>query len=513
MSAAFTNKRNMAESHIKNKINIDKGWAWVVMVTSYLGMTVLCTALYMNGVIYVELLDKYGEGEAKTSLVGALCSGLLCCLAPIVGALNNKISCRFSMVLGGAITTIGFATCAFVSSLNMIIIFNGIFVGIGFALSMSGLICVVGFYFERHRDIVLSVVFLTVGISMFISAPFGLYLLTEHGLTATYLIQASIQAQMCIFGVLSRPSVIERRVQKQKQIECKEDTKMKSASYVDVTLLKNRSYLCILFSIATWNFCLAAGFIHLPNYVSVRSGTNSDISLIMLLFSLSNLAGRFLGSVTVSRMHGNSAKIYSCELGISGIITVLFPLYSRFQIGIYVFAIQLGVFTGWPNTMMMPISLDYVGISKLSEAYGYYYLFCGVGFFTGPVLIGYIYGVSGSYEYSFVVAGAILMFGSLSAAGSLWFRNSKSSDELSITEIRSIQNCTSTEANIGASNGSVKSGYVSEVNIGSSLVSLKSGSVIDLISCSQTLYLRDTGFEPENVTDPKEVKSLLDIQR
>jgi hypothetical protein len=70
----------MADENSVKKSNIDRGWAWVVMITSYLGIIILSTALYMNGVIYVELLNKYGEGEAKTSLVGALCGGLLSCL-------------------------------------------------------------------------------------------------------------------------------------------------------------------------------------------------------------------------------------------------------------------------------------------------------------------------------------------------------------------------------------------------------------------------------------------------
>ena len=76
----YNQRIDMSGDTVEKKANIDRGWAWVVMVTSYLGMIILCTALYMNGVIYVELLERYGEGEAKTSLVGALCSGLLCCL-------------------------------------------------------------------------------------------------------------------------------------------------------------------------------------------------------------------------------------------------------------------------------------------------------------------------------------------------------------------------------------------------------------------------------------------------
>ena len=66
--------------------DIDTGWAWVAALSVYLTMVINCTALYMAGVIYIALLDKYKEGKAKTSLVGALNSGLLCVLCKLTKA-------------------------------------------------------------------------------------------------------------------------------------------------------------------------------------------------------------------------------------------------------------------------------------------------------------------------------------------------------------------------------------------------------------------------------------------
>lgn len=73
--------------------DIDRGWAWIVMIATYLGMTVYCTTLYMNGILYIALLDRYREGEAKTSLVGAVSSGLLC----YSGIVLNSRSLHFIM--------------------------------------------------------------------------------------------------------------------------------------------------------------------------------------------------------------------------------------------------------------------------------------------------------------------------------------------------------------------------------------------------------------------------------
>ena len=67
----------------KGDPDIDRDWAWLVLIVVYLGIIIISTSLYMTGVLYVALLDQFGEDEAKTSLVGALNSGLLCLLGTV----------------------------------------------------------------------------------------------------------------------------------------------------------------------------------------------------------------------------------------------------------------------------------------------------------------------------------------------------------------------------------------------------------------------------------------------
>ncbi|KAL4230167.1 hypothetical protein ACF0H5_010552 [Mactra antiquata] len=285
--------------------------------------------------------------------------------------------------------------------------------GLGYGVSSSGLICAAGFYFEKWRDVVISTAFLTVGVSMFLSAPLGLFLIGRYGLTSAFLIIACVQAQMCVFGVICKPSVIEAEVHAQKIAERESKETSNSKTYLDLSLLKNVSYMGYLCSTATWNFALTVAIMHLPNYVKVLAGTDSDIGYLMSSFSMANFVGRLAGSLTISKLHSKGIYMHVLVLLITGLLSSAFPLYAKLGGGVYVFTIQLGIFTGWPNAMMTPISLSFVGVAKLSEAYGLAYVFCGIGVSTGPVLIGYLYSLYGSYEYSFVVAGGLLLLGSL----------------------------------------------------------------------------------------------------
>ncbi|XP_052784451.1 monocarboxylate transporter 13-like isoform X1 [Mya arenaria] len=406
----------------KIRPDIDRGWAWVVMAAVYMGMMIYCITLYMNGVLYLALLDKYGGTDVKASLVGAFAGGLLCFLGPVAGILNNLFSCRFSIVLGGVFTSVGFASSAFVPSLDWVIFTAGVLVGTGYGMSSSGIICSLGFYFKRYQNQALSCAFLVVGVAMFVSAPLGLYLIDKFGLSQAFLILASVQLQMCVVGVICRPSTIEQDVRALKNLVRKKKTESLFNSYLDFSLLTNKAYFLFLLSTSAWNFALTSVHVHLPNYVFKLGGQSHDISLIMIVFSVANTIGRLLGSFTVTKGQYKAIYVHLLVLVISGVATSLFMFYSKEVAGIYIFTSQLGLFTGWPNAMMTPLSLSFVGITKLSEAYGLAYLFCGIGVSTGPVLIGYLYSMTGSYEYSFITAGVVLILGSLSGFGAMCCR-------------------------------------------------------------------------------------------
>ncbi|KAH3809527.1 hypothetical protein DPMN_137900 [Dreissena polymorpha] len=264
-----------------NRRDIDSGWAWVVLVAVYLGMVIYCFLLYMSGILYIALLDRYGESETKTSLVGAISTGLLCFLGPFAGGLNNKFSCRFSIVIGGFLTSVGCCASALASSLDVIIVTAGVLVGAGFGIASSGLICVLGFYFERWRNLTLSCAFLVVGFAMFLSAPVGLYLVETFGLTQTFFILAAAELQLCVIGAVCRPSAIELDVQRRKRVDRENRTQSVLKSYIDFSLTKNFSYLFFLVSTAAWNFALTVAIIHLPNYVTKLGGGSRNIGIIM----------------------------------------------------------------------------------------------------------------------------------------------------------------------------------------------------------------------------------------
>ncbi|KAL4230696.1 transmembrane transport [Mactra antiquata] len=422
----------------KTKPDIDRGWAWVVMIAAYLGTILQGTSLFTGGVIHIALLNKFKEGQAKTSLVGALNSGLLCFACPLGGAINNRFSCRVTIVTGAIISTLGFTLSAFMPNLDWLIFTAGTLVGIGHGLIVAGINCVVALYFEKRRDTVLASIVLAASFGMFLGAPLGLYVINNCGLSSTFLFLACLQAQLCIVGVICKPSVIENKFLSKMKIN---RAGQSSVTCLDMSMLNNISYLGFLCSSVTWNFALGAVLVHLPYCVTVFGGSNSEIAYIMTSLTVANVVGRLLGVLTVSRFHPRGLHVHVLMTAVCGICSILFPFYSNLRGGLYIFGIQIGLLLGWPNSMMTSLSLSFVSVDKLSESTSLVFLFCGIGVVSGPILTGYLYSTTRSYQYSFLASGVFLIIGSALGILSLCNKQKTRKKESTIETIVTEKDC------------------------------------------------------------------------
>ena len=265
-----------------------------------------------------------------------------------------------------------------------------IFSGIGYSLTTAGIIVNLGYYFQKRRNFMISIIFVVVGVGMFLSAPVGLIIKDTYGLSSSFLILAGMYAQTCVLGMLCKPSSCERKFQKERRTRAKlsKDT---LSSHFNFSLICNKPFLCFLISSCTWNFALVTALMHLPNYLKINGGTDSEIGWLMTAFAIANTFGRLGGSLCVRKESINTLTVHIVSIGIAGIITSLFPFYSTNIAGKYSFSILLGFLCGFPNVLMTTLSIRFVGVSMLPEANGLSYFFCGIGVSTGPIVTGKIY--------------------------------------------------------------------------------------------------------------------------
>ncbi|XP_045201857.2 monocarboxylate transporter 12-like [Mercenaria mercenaria] len=405
------------------KDDVDKGWSWLVLIAVYSGMAFVSITTFMNGVFLVALLDHYNEDLAKTTMIGALHAGLLCLLGPIVSVAMDMYSCRLCIVFGGFLLSSSYFISFFANSIDMLIFTFGIIGGIGNSFAFIPLPIMLAYYFRKWRNIVIALSQTTIGISMFIASPFIVSLLETYGLKGSFLIVSGFVSHVCVCGLICMTNSEEIKIKRSKRRahihgdyldsndKVRQFSKRLSGKF-SFDLVTNIPLILFLLSTFTWNFLLSACAMHLPKYMLYRGLGNSAIVTVMTILGLCNTLGRFLAALTVGNGGLDSMTLHVGMLGVIGIITILLPLYSKYSSAGFIFAALCGFYTGGPNSLMTPIIIRIIGMERLSAAHGLLYFSCGVGVISGPPFTGILFKLRGSYEFSFMIIGFVLLIGS-----------------------------------------------------------------------------------------------------
>ncbi|XP_055999222.1 monocarboxylate transporter 12-like isoform X3 [Ostrea edulis] len=219
---------------------------------------------------------------------------------------------------------------------------------------------------------------------MLTSGPITKHLLDTYGLRGTFLFLAAIVSHIIPCGMLLRTPPNKGLTTKRKENRCE---------YLKdyIILFKTPAYMCVLLGSVLWNISFAVIMIHLPNYVVHAGFSKHEASFMFTAIGI----GTILPRLTIG-----------LAIGPDG----LDPLLLNFG--------------------LTALAGEMAGMDKLTSAIGLWYFFQGLGSFTGPPLEGLVFDMTGSYGFSFILAGLLtLIAAGCSLLASVWRKKSPTQQE------------------------------------------------------------------------------------
>ncbi|KAJ8317707.1 hypothetical protein KUTeg_005611 [Tegillarca granosa] len=361
----------------------DKGWAWIVMVSSFF-LHVICGS-FVNcvGIFHTVLLSKFKQNVTYTAIAGAVFSCLLSSTGPFSSWLITRYSCRITIMIGGFIFTIGCLLSAFQKSLEWVIVSYGVIAGIGSGLIYTASVVVVGFNFERQRNLASGMATSGAALGIFVLAPVYTTLETAYGYEGLFILSAGFVFHCCVFGALCRPSELES---KKKHNDTNDKGKSSFNISLYIKLLRKQSFVCICISVLCWSIGVSMVYLHLPYYVITLNTTPIQAAWIISAAGIGGFSSRFLSGLASNNDDIDDLLIYSGSFCVLGICTILFPLYAVSYIGQLFYGFALGVYSGSCYAVMNSINVSNFGINNMATAYGVEMFFCGSGMLLGPPL-------------------------------------------------------------------------------------------------------------------------------
>ncbi|XP_035518818.1 monocarboxylate transporter 9-like [Morone saxatilis] len=184
---------------------LDEGWAWVIVVASFMAQLLAYGSPQSVGVLYPEWLHAFQEGKGMTAWVGSLVAGVGLIASPICSACVDNFGARPVTIFSGVMVAGGLMLSAFAPNVQFLIFSYGIVVGLGCGLVYAATLTITCQYFDKRRGLALGIVTTGTSVGAFIYATAQNELIVMYGLDGCLLIIGAVALNLMACAGFMRP--------------------------------------------------------------------------------------------------------------------------------------------------------------------------------------------------------------------------------------------------------------------------------------------------------------------
>uniref|UniRef100_A0A915PUE6 Major facilitator superfamily (MFS) profile domain-containing protein n=1 Tax=Setaria digitata TaxID=48799 RepID=A0A915PUE6_9BILA len=178
-------------------------------------------------------------------------------------------------------------------------------------------------------------------------------------------------------------------------------------SMVDTSLLSDPSFILIAITAFLTLFCLFVPFIFLGKQANTVGATSSQQSYLLLFIGLVNIFGRIFCGLISDLPKVDPLFVHNLGIIIGGLATCAVPLLTHYWMFV-VYTIPFAWSVACFSSLRTIICIELLGLEKLSNAFGMMMLCMGIAVLIGPPLAALLKDLSGNFDLSFYVMGALL---------------------------------------------------------------------------------------------------------
>ncbi|GAA6232877.1 monocarboxylate transporter 12-B-like isoform X1 [Lates japonicus] len=181
------------------------GWGWMIVAGCFLATICIRAVTRCVSMFFVEFQLHFEKDYSTTAWIHSLIDSTTMLCAPLGGFLGSRLSCRATVILGGLLSAAGLVLSSFASSLEYLYISLGLLTGLGFALSFTPAVAMVGRYFNERKALAYGIALSGSGIGTFVLAPVVQLLIEQYSWRGALLILGGFVSNLCVCGALMKP--------------------------------------------------------------------------------------------------------------------------------------------------------------------------------------------------------------------------------------------------------------------------------------------------------------------
>jgi len=388
-------------------------YGWVIVATGFLILLVEWGCQYSYGVFFTELCADLSWSRATVSGAYSLLFLWHGIIYFVAGSLNDRYGPRlmltFSIIAMGG----GYALMSSVNALWQLYIFYGIIIGTGVGFGFVPISSTVSRWFVKRRGTALGITAAGVGLGTLVMAPVTQLLITRFDWHTSYLILAGILLVVGIpicrlmkldpsekgllpYGI---EEIQDKSNQQNKDLSSTADFSLKQA-------MATKQFWLLSMMYSAYPFAVQMVMVHLKAYAVDFGVAEMTAATAIGLVGGAGTGGRIVMGSLSDRI-GRKASFFISYLLLA--VTMLWLMEVRQPWQFYLFSIAFGFGYGGCVPLFPAVVGDWFGQKSHGSILGAISISLGIGGSIGPLLAGYVYDTTGSYNIAIII-GAVVLF-------------------------------------------------------------------------------------------------------
>jgi len=376
-------------------------YGYVIVSAAFLIMAVLIGMLYSFGVFFEPVLVEFGWTRAATSGAFSLTVIIGGIMAMVAGKLNDRFGPRLLVTAGGLLVGLGCSLTSQISAIWQLYLFYGVMVGIGSGALFVPTLSTVARWFVKRMGIMTGIAYTGIGIGTMTMPPLANWLISKYGWSNSFIIIGIITAVLItVAAQFLRRDPQSMGLLPDGGTEVKQQNSNLEASGLSLREAIHTSQLWLLCAaFLCLGFSAFAIMLHIKIHATGLGISDLIATSIYTTIGAVSIAGRIVVGSAADRIGSRLTLIISFAM----LSAAFFWLSFAKEVWmLYLFAAIFGL--AYSTTMLeAPSVAELFGLRSHGVLMGMVDLSVTIGAAIGPVLIGYIFDITDSYQLGFLI--------------------------------------------------------------------------------------------------------------
>jgi len=386
-------------------------YGYNIVAAGFLIQAVCIGAMFTYGVFFKELQEEFGWSRALISGASSLAFLVMGSGGIIAGSLNDRIGPKIIMVVSGTSLGLGYILMSRLEMPWQLYLLYGGLVGIGFSAHDVITLSTVVRWFIKRRGMMSGFVKVGTGAGQFLLPIIAAALIALLGWRNAYLIigVVSLAALVALAQLMKRdPQDIGLLPDGGSHYNSNSKSWTETHSLPMRAAARTKQFWTICIAEFTIFSCLLTTIIHITPHARDQGLQPASAAAVLSTIGGVSIIGRIVMGSANDKIGGKRSMIICFIL----LIISLFWLQMASNAWmLFFFAIIYGFAHGGFFTVMSPTVAEFFGTGSHGVLFGTV-LFSGtIGGSVGPLLAGYIFDVTGSYQAAFITLTALAFIG------------------------------------------------------------------------------------------------------